>query len=295
MSAATSVDAALLRGMPLPKHDGGGSKDARGSVLVAGGSEEVPGAVLLSGTAALRAGAGRLRLAICDSMAPALAVAMPEARVIGLPRTPEGGIAAAAAAPLLHYGSQAKALVLGPGMSGGQEAEALVAALLQELSGPALVLDAAALAPLAGCREALRRHAGRAVITPHDGEMARLLGISREEVLADPLGMARRAAALLQVVVIMKGACSRIVTPEGDAWASDHGNIGLATSGSGDVLSGIIAGLLARGATPLQAAIWGVWVHGEAGHRLARAQGPVGYLARELPAEVPRILADLAA
>jgi NAD(P)H-hydrate repair Nnr-like enzyme with NAD(P)H-hydrate dehydratase domain len=99
----------------------------------------------------------------------------------------------------------------------------------------------------------------------------------------------------LQVVVIMKGACSRIVTPEGEAWASDHGNIGLATSGSGDVLSGIIAGLLARGATPLQAAIWGVWVHGEAGHRLARAQGPVGYLARELPAEVPRILADLAA
>jgi ADP-dependent NAD(P)H-hydrate dehydratase len=167
--------------------------------------------------------------------------------------------------------------------------------LLQGLSGPALVLDAAALTPLASRREALRRHAGRAILTPHDGEMSRLLGIPREEVRADPLGAARQAAALLQAVVIMKGGCTRIVTPEGEAWATDHGNVGLATSGSGDVLSGIIAGLLARGATPLQAALWGVYVHGEAGQRLARAQGLVGFLARELPAEVPRILADLAA
>jgi hydroxyethylthiazole kinase-like uncharacterized protein yjeF len=293
MSAATPVDAAFLRGMPLPRHEEGGDKDARGSVLVAGGSREVPGAVLLSGTAALRAGAGRLRLAICAGMAPPLALAVPEARVIGLPETPAGGIAAAAAPLLLRYGAAARALVLGPGMTGGPDADAMVAALLHRLSGPALVLDAAALSPLMACRDALRRHAGRAIITPHDGEMARLLGIPRGAVQADPLGAARQAAALLQVVVVMKGGCTNIVSPEGEAWSCGQGNVGLATSGSGDVLSGVIAGLLARGATPVQAAVWGVYAHGEAGQRLARAQGLVGYLARELPAEVPRILAEL--
>jgi len=294
MSGEAAVSAALLRRMPLPQHQEGDDKNARGAVLVAGGCAEVPGAVLLAGVSALRAGAGRLQLASVRSIAPGLGIAVPEARVFGLPETEEGLIAGAAAPLLMKLAGRAGALVFGPGMMPGSDAQILIGTLLEQLSGPSLVLDAAALASLRDQRTALRRHAGRVVITPHDGEMAMLLDTSREVVTADPLAAARKAAALLQVVVVMKGGCSHIVTPEGAAWSCDQGNVGLATSGSGDVLAGIIAGLLARGAPPLNAALWGVYTHGEAGRRLAAAQGAVGFLARELPAEVPRILAELA-
>jgi hydroxyethylthiazole kinase-like uncharacterized protein yjeF len=132
------------------------------------------------------------------------------------------------------------------------------------------------------------------VITPHAGEMATLLGIPRRAVMADLVGSAREAASLLQAVVTLKCATTHIVSPQGDAWFFDEGNVGLATSGSGDTLAGIIVGLLARGASPLQAAIWGVYLHGEAGNRLSRTHGHVGFLARELLDAIPRIMADLA-
>ena len=128
------------------------------------------------------------------------------------------------------------------------------------------------------------------MITPHAGEMAQLLDRSRETIEADPLKAARDAAGLLRAVVVMKGAETHIVDPEGDAWLYGGGGTGLATSGSGDILAGILVGLLARGAKPSQAALWAVFLHGEAGSRLARSQGPLGFLARELAAEVPHIL-----
>jgi NAD(P)H-hydrate repair Nnr-like enzyme with NAD(P)H-hydrate dehydratase domain len=123
--------------------------------------------------------------------------------------------------------------------------------------------------------------------------MASLLGIPRAAVRADPLGAAREAAAALQAVVAMKGACTFVVTPQGQAWGCDRGNPGLATSGSGDTLAGILAGLLARGTPPLHATLWAVYLHAEAGARLARRQGPLGFLARELLAEIPPVMAEL--
>lgn len=128
------------------------------------------------------------------------------------------------------------------------------------------------------------------MITPHAGEMARLLGIDRSEVEADPLAAAHRAADRLGCVVIMKGAQSWIVAPSGEPWLYGGGGIGLATSGSGDVLAGIVAGLLARGAEATTAAAWGVYLHGQAGRRLAERIGPLGFLAREIADEVPAIL-----
>jgi len=296
MSGETPLSSQLLRGIALPRPDAGGDKNTRGAVLAAGGCREVPGALLLAGTAALRAGAGRLQLASCHSLTPLLGIALPEARVIGLPETDEGHLAPEAGPVLAKRGAGMDALLLGPGIFSGPDAEALTAAMLEGLpgggEGPALVLDAAALVALKDQRQALRRHAGRVVITPHDGEMAQLLGRSREEVRADPLAAAREAAALLKVVVVMKGGHTRIVTPQGEAWGHAAGNAGLATSGSGDVLAGIVAALLARGAPPLHAALWGVHLHAEAGRRLTRSQGALGFLAREVPAEVPRILAE---
>lgn len=295
MSAAEPVTAALLRGMPLPEHRQGQDKNSRGRVLVIGGSTEVPGAAYLSGLAALRSGAGKLQIATVASLAAHMALAMPEARVTGLAETAEGGIDPAEAGRLAGRTGGVDAVVLGPGMLDRGAVALLVQRLLATAEGsPGLVLDAEALAGLRDCGPQLHRHAGRLVVTPHVGEMATLLDIPRAAVEADPLGVARRAAALLGAVVVMKGGCSHIVSPQGQAWSCDHGNVGLATSGSGDTLAGIIGALMARGAVPVVATLWGVWLHGEAGNRLAEAHGPVGYLAREIPDMLPRILAEVA-
>jgi hydroxyethylthiazole kinase-like uncharacterized protein yjeF len=132
-----------------------------------------------------------------------------------------------------------------------------------------------------------------AILTPHAGEMAGLLGIEKERVQADPIGTARRAAEHFRSIVALKGAETVIASPSGEVWCNRTGNVGLATSGSGDTLSGIIAGLAARGADPAQATVWGVYLHGAAGDRLATRVGPLGFLARELLAEIPALMAEL--
>jgi len=187
----------------------------------------------------------------------------------------------------------ADAVLIGPGMRIGAENDRFVSKLLPECMGLSVVLDAGALGLLTSSRNTLEPFGGNAVITPHAGEMATFLDIDRSEVTADPLGAARHVAKSAQCVVIMKGACTHIVSPAGEAWSSEEGNVGLATSGSGDVLAGIIAGLLARGAFPLVAAQWGVYLHAAAGERLARSVGPIGYLARQLAAEIPALLAEI--
>ncbi|GJE43201.1 NAD(P)H-hydrate dehydratase [Methylobacterium soli] len=293
MHAPTDLTPATLRRMPLPRPQGG-SKEERGRILVVGGSRELPGAPLLAGRAALRAGAGKLQVATLASLALGLGLALPEARVIGLDETQAGGIAPAALETLLPRVAACAALLVGPGMMDAEAVARLTRDLLLGCDGPALVLDAAAMMRLRADAEALRRHRGRAIITPHPGEMAGLLGIDKREVEADPVGIARRTAASLGCIVILKGACTRICTPEGEAWASAHGPVGLATSGSGDTLAGLLLGLLGRGAAPLQAALWAVHVHAEAGRRLGHQVGPLGFLAGELPGQFPGILADLA-
>jgi hydroxyethylthiazole kinase-like uncharacterized protein yjeF len=242
----------------------------------------------------LRAGAGKLQMATAASVAPHLGLAVPEALVVGLPEGPQGAILPDALALLLPRARRCDAVLIGPGMMDEDAVAVLAAGLLAGVDGPAFVLDAAGLMRLPALGEPLRRQRGRVVVTPHAGEMAGLLGVDRAEIVADPLAAARRAAALLQAVVVLKGGSTAVVSPQGEAWLFTLGNVGLATSGSGDTLAGIIAGLLARGATPVQAALWGVYLHGEAGNRLARTHGLLGFLARELLAEIPAIMSGLA-
>ena len=284
----------FLRRNPLPQPDDDGDKESRGRALVIGGSMEVPGAALLAGTAALRAGAGKLQVATCRSIAPHLGLALPEALVVGLPETPAGGIDPACAEALATRAGRCNAVLVGPGMMNEPAAATLVQELLAHAEGPAFVVDAGALSGLRDRPDAIRRHAGRLVLTPHAGEMATYLGVTREAVAADPVGAARTAASAAQCVVAMKGACTTIVSPQGEAWVSGRGNVGLATSGSGDTLAGIITGLLARGVSPILATIWGVFLHAEAGNRLARSRGMLGFLARELLDQVPAIMAEMA-
>ncbi|MEA1832349.1 NAD(P)H-hydrate dehydratase [Methylobacterium durans] len=282
-----------LRALPLPMPEEGG-KEQRGTALVLGGTTEVPGAAFLAGVAALRAGAGRLRIATVRSVAISMALAVPEARVVGLAETEGGEIdPAEAETRVLALAERCQAVLIGPGLSAGTATDALSVSLLSGRPAASFVLDAGAIPGLADHAAAVRACGGRAVITPHAGEMARLLKIERNAVETDPLAAALRAADLLECVVIMKGAESWIVNPAGERWLYSGGGVGLATSGSGDALSGILAGLLARGADAMTAALWGVHLHGEAGRRLADRVGPIGFLAREIAAEVPAILRDV--
>jgi hydroxyethylthiazole kinase-like uncharacterized protein yjeF len=287
-----AVTAALLRTHPLPRHEHEGDKQARGRVLVIAGSVEMPGAALLAGLGALRAGAGILQIATSRSAACHLGMAMPEAMVVGCRETPAGGIDPANAPRLTELGSGCDAVLIGPGMMDEPAVAELTSELLKRLKTPLFVLDASAFATL-HTGEVPGGHAGKIVVTPHAGEMAKFLEIPREQVDNDPLRAARQAATALQAVVAMKGASTHVVSPEGEAWLSKNGSIGLATSGSGDTLAGILAGLLARGTRPALATIWAVYMHGEAGRRLAKRNGTFGLLAREIPGEIPGIMQEL--
>jgi ADP-dependent NAD(P)H-hydrate dehydratase len=281
---------ARLRQLPLPALDPGADKEARGRVLIVGGSAENPGGLLLAAEAAIRAGAGKLQLLTAESIAPAVGVAVPEARVFGVRASGTDGVDPKAAKEIAERADRVDALLLGPGLVDEEAAGRLAEGVLKRITRPAVVLDAGALAALRRDPGVLAPLRGRAVLTPHGGEMAQLLGMEREAVEADPLAAALQAMETFGATVALKGAETVIVGTDGQALRYTRGGVGLGTSGSGDVLGGLIAGLLARGAEPRMAAAWGVFLHGEAGNALARRHGAVGYLARELAAEVPRIL-----
>lgn len=285
----------LLRGWPLPRPSEEGDKDERGRVLIVGGAREMPGALILAATAALRVGAGKLQIATCGSIVPLVAAAVPESRVFRLAETRAGAIAASAAVEVASRAKEIEALLIGPGMIDEKSVARLVKNILPRIKGTTVVLDAAALSCFSGAPECLREFEGKAIITPHAKEMAAMLDVDKSEVEREPLETARRAARRLGVVVALKGRETFIVAPDGEAYSNRAGNVGLATSGSGDVLAGTIAGLAARGAEPLQAAAWGVSLHARAGDRLAKRIGPLGFLAREIPDELPALLRELEA
>jgi hydroxyethylthiazole kinase-like uncharacterized protein yjeF len=281
----------LLRSWPLPAPTGG--KESRGRILIVGGSVEVPGAVVLAAEAAMRAGAGKLQVATVSSVVSSLSVALPEALVRALDETPDGAIAAGAAQRVVDLAEGASAVLIGPGMTDVDETRQFTDELLQHVRCP-LVLDAIGMASVTEKPACLHGLEGRAVLTPNPSELAITLHREPEEVDADPAGAALELAKLAQATVALGGATSWIASPTGKLWQDESGGAGLGVSGSGDVRAGVTAGLLARGAEPDQAAVWAAHLHGRAGERLAASIGKLGFLARELPAEIPRVQAEIA-
>src|SRR4051812_2065871 len=286
----TLVPPEVLRNWPLPEPTGG--KNSRGSILVIGGSTETLGAVLLAAEAAMRAGAGKLQVATVASLAPFAAAALPEALVRALPETPGGAISAKGADVVRDLAEKADAVLIGPGMADKEETQAFGERLLPHLTGP-LALDALGLACVTANDAAVQHLDGRVVFTPNPTELAIALHADEEEIEQDPAGSALRLAERAQAVVGLGGAVSWIATPDGAVWRDESGEAGLGVSGSGDVRAGITGGLLARGADPAQAAVWAAFLHGRTGERLSSSVGPLGFLARELPAEIPRALAEI--
>jgi hydroxyethylthiazole kinase-like uncharacterized protein yjeF len=300
----TYLDNNVLRGWPLPMPSTDGDKEERGRVLVIAGSREMPGAVILAATAALRAGAGKLTIATGASVAQLVALAIPESRVIELPETVTGGIAPTAVDALGPLVTRFDAVLIGPGMLDESATCAFVMALLPKLHDTKLVLDACAMNVVRRQLQAVdaNHHSQQkyvasfttpVVLTPHAGEMAHLTASDKDTVLANPSDAACGAARRWNALVALKGATTFIAAPAGQVWRHEGGNVGLATSGSGDALAGIIAGLAARGAPLEQACAWGVALHARAGERLAERFGPLGYLARELADEVPAVMHSL--
>jgi hydroxyethylthiazole kinase-like uncharacterized protein yjeF len=276
MSEPETLDTDLLRDFPLPHLPEDGDKEERGRALIVGGSATVPGAAILAGVAALRAGAGKLQIVTDEAVATAIGVAVPEAAVI-------------AGSPLPHV-CEAASVTLGCGMDHGPALDGMLAELLDCGAKVPLILDATVLGSLADVAGKVRGWCGGVALLPHSREMARLLECEAEEVEIDPLSAVHRAAQRYNAVALVKGRFSFIAAPDGRAFRFEGGGIGLATSGSGDVLAGIVGGLAARGADPLTATLWGVWLHGEAGRILTEKVGRVGFLAREIPDLVPGLL-----
>lgn len=287
MKAGKPLNRTALRAHPLPPMVDG-DKESKGRILVIAGSREVPGAALLTATAAMRGGAGKLRIATVEGIAPQLAVAMPEAKVIALTEHRDGGFAGSAVGRIAELAADVDAIVAGPGMARGETSRRISDALLR--SPARLALDAALLHSLSPLEEEELDRSILPVLLPHAGELADLLNADEDAVTADPIGSGLRAAQLYRSVVLVKGVTSHVIHPDGSAWTYRGGAPGLGVSGSGDVLAGIVGGLLSRGADPLAALLWGVWLHGEAGEALAKKIGPIGFLAREIAGEVPALL-----
>ena len=282
---------ALTRGeldkFPLPPI-AAASKDERGRVLIVGGSRNTPGSVAIAATAAMRAGCGKVSIATVETMAPHVALAAPEAFLLGVTETREGAFARTAIGSVLERCESVDAVVAGPGMKRGKVCAELAKRLL-ELGLDRLVLDAAMLYALPPHDDAARE-AAMSILLPHKREMAALLGCDPQEVEEDPLACGLECSARYGALTLIKGPQSHVVCPDGRVWKFEGGGPGLGISGSGDALAGILGGLLARGADPLTGLLWAVWLHGEAGASLSRKVGKVGFLAREIPAEVPALL-----
>jgi hydroxyethylthiazole kinase-like uncharacterized protein yjeF len=279
------VTPAFLRGWALPQASG--SKHSRGHFVAVGASRSTPGALLLSGVAGLRVGAGVLALAAPDSVAVQLALVVPESAVVGYPD--EGGWSDRLT-ELVHH---ADAITVGPGL----DDPGITAALLESMGGAdlgdaAVVLDAFALGVIAQDSGLVPHVGGPLVLTPNRSEAARLLGMDEDDLSGDAAAVALDVARRWSAVVSFGSA---VAAPDGRRWVVPSGHPGLGTSGSGDVLAGAVGGLLARGASGEQAAIWATYLHAAAGDRLAPRVGRLGFLARELLDELPAVLTEVQA
>ena len=287
------VDASLT-GNLLPPRPADGHKGSFGNVLVVGGHRQYVGAPVLAASAAYRMGAGLVNLAAPESVSRIAAVQLIEQVHTPLAETPDGGASAGAAGAAREVLNAASAAVVGPGMGADESSAAFLRALL--LTEPAVptpvVLDADALNILANVYGWPSMLAVPTVLTPHPGEMGRLLGRPAHEVQADRKAAAMSSAEQWGQVVVLKGAHTVVAAPDGRVALSPFANPALATAGSGDVLAGIIGGLLAQGMERYDAAVAGVYLHGAAAERWSAVNGSGGMLASDLLALLPRVTED---
>ncbi len=276
---------ALLPPRPLDSHKG-----TFGRALIVGGARHYYGAPLLAGRAAFRSGAGWVTLATPEPLVPALAGHFPEATWLPLPHI-EGSLLPDAVESLRANLERVSGLLIGPGIGADPDTGEFLRDLLSVPGLPPLVLDAEALRLLAALKNWPARLPPASVLTPHPGEMAALTGLTIEAIQADRLAVAEKHAAEWNCVVVLKGAFTVVAAPDGRTRILPVATPALARAGTGDVLAGLLTGLLAQGLPPLEAASAAVWLHAEAGLAAARRLGSTaGVLAGDLIEELPHLL-----
>ncbi len=270
----------------LPGRPADGHKGTFGRTLIVAGSRGMSGAAALAGLGALRSGTGLVTVAVPESIEQVVASLEPSYMVAGLPEDEAGRLSVAAGAKICDLADQATAIAIGPGWGQGDELGGLVAHLYESISVP-LVVDADGLNGLAHMSvPAAREGRSPRVLTPHPGEMSRLLGMAIPEIEADRKGCARQLSELTGAVVVLKGR-GTVISGGGRNIVNSTGNSGLATGGSGDVLSGLLAGLLARQMEAFDAARLGVFLHGLAADLAVEELTESGLVASDLPDWIP--------
>jgi len=277
----------------LPKRPLNANKGSFGKVLTVAGSVNYIGAAYLACSGAIRTGAGLVTLATATSLQPVLASKLTEVTYLPLPESGFGIISPQATETVTQQLSNYNILLLGCGLGQSEATTEFVNSLLFNRDLPPLVLDADALNILAKTPKWWQQLSNNAILTPHPGEMARLTGIPVKEIQADRAGIARRFATQWQKTVILKGAYTVIATPEGNCRISPIANPGLASAGTGDVLTGAIAGLAAQGLSLSDAAALGVYLHGKAGEAVKALTGDTGMIASDLLPVLPLVIKQL--
>jgi len=277
----------------LPERPLNANKGTFGRVLVIAGSPNYIGATYLACTGAMRVGAGLVTLATATSLLPVMAAKLTEATYLPLPESASGVISPEAAEIIGQQLSSYNALLLGCGLGQSQSAKDLVTSLLAREELPATVLDADALNILAQIPDWWQQLGNDAILTPHPGEMARLSGLSVAEIQSDRLDTAQKFAREWHKTIVLKGAYTVIATPKGHAKISPVANPGLASAGTGDVLTGAIAGLVAQGLSLFDAAALGVYLHGKAGNMVKDIIGDAGMIATDLLPALPVVIKQL--
>jgi len=277
----------------FPPREVDAHKGRFGHLLIVAGSLGKTGAAVLAGRAALRSGVGLCTIAAPASQQPIVAAHAPEYMTEALPETAAGTLALAARERILDLARRVDAVALGPGLSLHPETQELARALMVEVERP-LVADADALGALAGHLDLLRRALGPRALTPHPGEMARMLGVGTDAVQGDRLEVTRSFGRDHRVGLALKGAGTVIGGPDGRVAVNLTGNPGMAKGGSGDVLTGIVGALLARGLDPVGALEAGCYLHGLAGDLTAAERGEVAMIAGDIIEKLPAALQALA-
>lgn len=279
------LDSGMVRAV-LPRRHPTAHKGSFGHAAIIAGSVGKSGAAVMAGFGALRIGAGLVTIALPRTVNDAVEAKVLEAMTFPVDATPDGTFAKSACAPLLAFVQDKNAVALGPGVGRQAETAGMIRDLIAEIR-QAMVLDADGINAVAGHRQLFQQVHAPVIITPHPGEMARFLETTTAAVQQDRLGVASRVARELNVYVVLKGAGTVIAAPDGALAVNSTGNPGMATGGTGDVLTGIIAGLLAQRLSPWHAACAGVYLHGLAGDLAAASRGEMGLMARDVIEAIP--------
>lgn len=276
----------------LPERPRNSHKGTYGKANVIAGSSGMTGAAILTCKAALRSGLGLLKLYIPESLNLLITTSVPEVVTIPLNEMRRGVININQITKIIDEASEVDVVAIGPGCGTSSEMSELVRQMIDAVECP-LVIDADGLNVLAKNVSWLNNKKSEIILTPHPGEMARLTGLSIDEVTDNPIDVARDFAAEYGVLMVLKGSRTIIATPQGEVFVNITGNSGMATAGSGDVLTGIITGFIAQGMTPREAVILSVYIHGRAGDIMAGRKGEFGLLAGDIVSGLTHTLIEL--